>query len=85
MQSRIQMGDYTSEIIEALLGLAQGGPNSGKLFAAFLSDLPIELAKKKSETIDIFGVLITCLIFMDDVLIPLSTDDDVIAALAARE
>ena len=40
MQSQIQMGDYTSEIIEASLGLAQGGSNSGKLFAAFLSDLP---------------------------------------------
>ena len=56
MQSRIRMGDYTSEIIEAMLGLAQGGSNSGKLFAAFLSDLPDDLLKQISEPMDIFGV-----------------------------
>ena len=74
MLSRIQDGDYLSEIIDATIGLPQGGPNSGKLFSIFLSDLPDELKKSNSDIgIEIFGIFIICIIFMDDIIIPAFT------------
>ena len=89
MLSRIQDGDYLSEIIDATIGLPQGGPNSGKLFSIFLSDLPDELKKANSDIgIEIFGIFIICIIFMDDIIIPAFTSEtllEVKTALAAYE
>ena len=67
MLSRIQDGDYLSEVIDASIGLPQGGPNSGKLFSIFLSDLPDDLKKLSPDAgIEIFGIIISCILFMDD-------------------
>ena len=70
MLSRIQNGDYLSDIIDASIGLPQGGPNRGKLFSIFLSDLPEELKKLSPNAgVEIFGIIVSCILFMDDVAI----------------
>ena len=84
MISRIQDGDYLSEVIDASIGLPQGGPNSGKLFSIFLSDLPDELKKASLEIgSEIFGIFIICIIFMDDVIIPAFTPEALLEAMTA--
>ena len=82
MQSVLKEGGYTSELIESLLGVPQGGPNSGHLFTAFISDLPHEL-RASDAGIELFGLLILCLMFMDDVVIPLRSAESVQTTLDA--
>ena len=59
MQSFIKDNDYLSELIDSLLGLAQGSPNSGHLFTFFMSDLPDEL-KGVEAGVECFDLIILC-------------------------
>lgn len=82
MESIIKDKNYESSLIESLVGLAQGGPNSGHLFTTFMSDLPEDL-RRAGAGAELFGLIILCLMFMDDITIPLSSAAAVTNALQA--
>ena len=69
-----------SEIIECLCGVGQGSPTSGTLFGFFLSDLPNDL-REAGLSFSLFKLFIACLIFLDDIVIPLRSACDVQKAL----
>ena len=80
MRSYVRGLRSLSERIDCFKGVGQGSPNSGNLFCVFMSDLPDDL-KKLIDPAELYGVLVSCLIFMDDIAIPLTTPDEVRQAL----
>ena len=81
MRAHIQHGGYKSEAIISLLGVAQGDPLSAALYSFFTSDLP-DAISKSAAGVTMFGLLITCMIYMDDI-VPVHTPQEVLAVLAA--
>jgi hypothetical protein len=73
-----------SEYIEASRGIGQGSPNSTDLFCFLLHDLP-QILKSHGIRIDLAGILISALIFLDDIAIPLSNPDSVHKTLRLLE
>lgn len=66
--------------LDCMKGLGQGSPNSGNLFCAYIADLP-EVLRGEIPSMNLYGTAITCLIFMDDLVIPLGSQQQVRDAL----
>jgi hypothetical protein len=79
LRTRVKVDGTLSEWIEAALGLGQGSPNSTHLFGAFLADLP-DLLRSKNLGLRAFGLFIACLIFLDDLAVPLTSPAQVVHA-----
>jgi hypothetical protein len=69
----VRAGDGISEYVQLLHGIGQGDPNSTKFYGAFLSDLPSFLG----GGVQVCGVLITALLFLDDIAVPCSSQAQV--------
>jgi hypothetical protein len=67
---RIRAASRMSEKITRSRGLGQGKPSSGKLFTLYISDIPDEI-RKCEISITSRGVEITCIMFQDDIVVPL--------------
>ena len=80
MRSFIKAGNELSNVIDCMKGLGQGSPNSGNLFCAYIADLP-EVLRGEIPSMNLYGAAITCLIFMDDLVIPLGSQQQVRDAL----
>ena len=78
--SQIYENEYRSNVLDAVLGVPQGGPRSGDMFCFFTSDLPEEL-KANGVGITILTIFLTCLVFLDDWCLPLKSEAGVIRAL----
>jgi hypothetical protein len=74
----VKAGDGISNYIELIHGIGQGDPNSTKFYSAFLTDLPSYLG----GGVQLFGVLISALLFLDDIAVPCSTQGQVRDKLA---
>ena len=79
MESYIIQGDYKSEVINAVLGIPQG-TRSAEFFCSFMADLPADLRAAHSPIV-LFKVAVTCLMYMDDYMVPCSSPDHVRAVL----
>jgi hypothetical protein len=67
---RIRKASKVSEKITRIKGLGQGNPSSGKLFTLYTADIPEEI-KECGISIKSRGLEITCIMFQDDIAIPL--------------
>jgi hypothetical protein len=79
LRSKVKCGANLSEFIKASLGIGQGSPNSTHLFAFLLSDLPDKL-REQGLGIEVVGLFIACLLFLDDIAILLDSPDQVFRA-----
>ena len=69
MESVIKNGNEISDVISSIIGIAQGGAKSAELFCAFMADLPEDI-RASCPACDFGGLVITCLMYMDDYAIP---------------
>ena len=81
MRAHIQHGGYKSEAIISLLSVAQGDPLSAALYSCFTSDLPDAISKSAAE-VTMLGLLNTCMIIMDDIVVPTHIPQEIHAMLA---
>jgi hypothetical protein len=84
LRSRVKCGDELSEVIEAALGIGQGSPNSTHLYAFLLGDLP-DILKEEGLGITVFNLLITALLFLDDIAIPLCSPAQINTAFSVLD
>ena len=68
LKKKIKLGADMSEPFEQHVGVSQGSPTAGDLFTFYISDLPEELGKAGSG-ITLLGLLLWCIIFLDDIAI----------------
>jgi hypothetical protein len=76
--------DSSQQFFELKLGIPQGGRNSSFLWTTFIDDLPDDLFENGIST-TIFGIVLACLIFMDDLAIPCSSIQQTQKALRVLE
>ena len=80
LRSAIRHEDALSAWLEFLKGIGQGSPNSTALWNFLISDLP-RLLRQQGIGLKLFGLLISCLLFLDDFCVPLSSAAQVQVAL----
>ena len=64
------------------MGISQGNPLSSSFYCFLTEDLPDEI-RQSATVATIYGVVVTCLMYMDDIAIPVHTAHEVKAVPTA--
>ena len=75
----VKGNDGNSGFVNLENGIGQGDPNSTDNYASFLADLPSVL--EVHNGVKLFKLLIRCLLFLDDIAVPCSSQQQVLAKL----